>query len=98
MMPSSHPIPVIPPPPSTSALMTGHDLIGSPGSPSLAALGFVDITELILSDHHEQRRMFAMLDDVDPSDTDTLAGLWGRVSAMLETHARAEEEIFYPEL
>ena len=23
----------------------------------------VDITELILSDHHEQRRMFAMLDD-----------------------------------
>jgi hypothetical protein len=32
----------------------------------------VDITELILSDHHEQRRMFAMLDDVDPADTATL--------------------------
>jgi hypothetical protein len=78
--------------------MTGHLVIGSVQAPSLAALRFVDITELILSDHHEQRRMFAMLDDVDPSDTDTLAGLWARVSAMLETHARAEEEIFYPEL
>jgi Hemerythrin HHE cation binding domain len=64
----------------------------------VAALGFMDITELILSDHHEQRRMFAMLDDVDPSDTGTLAGVWGRIAAMLETHARAEEEIFYPEL
>jgi hypothetical protein len=41
-------------------------------------LGFVDITELILGDHHEQRRTFAMLDDVDPSDTDPLASLWGR--------------------
>ena len=58
----------------------------------------MDITELILSDHHEQRRMFAMLDDVDPQDTDTLAALWNRIAAMLETHARAEEEIFYPEL
>ncbi len=58
----------------------------------------MDITELILSDHHEQRRMFAMLDDVDPADTGTLAELWGRIVAMLETHARAEEEIFYPEL
>jgi hypothetical protein len=78
--------------------MTGHPVTGSVPPRSLAALGVVDITELILSDHHEQRRMFAMLDDVDPSDTDTLTGLWGRISAMLETHARAEEEIFYPEL
>jgi hypothetical protein len=64
----------------------------------VAALGVVDITELILSDHHEQRRMFAMLDDVDRSDTDTLGVLWTRIAGMLETHARAEEEIFYPEL
>src|SRR3954453_16880874 len=42
--------------------------------------------------------MFAMLDDVDPADTRTLAALWGRTAAMLETHARAEEDIFYPEL
>ena len=64
----------------------------------MARLGPVDITELILSDHHEQRRMFAMLDEVDPADTATLSTLWKRIAAMLETHARAEEEIFYPEL
>jgi hypothetical protein len=58
----------------------------------------VDITELILSDHHEQRRMFAMLDDVDPTDATTLGVLWTRLSTMLEVHARAEEELFYPEL
>jgi hypothetical protein len=58
----------------------------------------VDITELILSDHHEQRRMFAMLDDVDPADTATLGTLWTRLSTMLEVHAQAEEELFYPEL
>jgi hypothetical protein len=58
----------------------------------------VDITELILSDHHEQRRMFAMLDDVDRSDTATLSALWTRTAAMLEVHAQAEELYFYPEL
>jgi hypothetical protein len=61
-------------------------------------MGAVDITELILSDHHEQRRMFAMLDDVDRADTGTLGTLWTRLSAMLEVHAQAEELFFYPEL
>jgi hypothetical protein len=60
--------------------------------------GAVDITELILSDHHEQRRRFAILDEVDPSDTATLAALWSRLAAMLEVHAQAEELFFYPEL
>ena len=58
----------------------------------------VDTTELILSDHHEQRRMFAMLDDVDGSDTETLGALWRRLSTMLEVHAEGEERYFYPEL
>ena len=58
----------------------------------------MDITELILSDHHEQRRMFAMLDDIDRSDTGSLAAVWGRLAAMLEVHAEAEELFFYPEL
>ncbi len=58
----------------------------------------MDITELILSDHHEQRRMFAQLDDIDRSDTDTLSVLWVRLAAMLEVHAQAEELYFYPEL
>ena len=51
----------------------------------------MDITEVILSDHHEQRRMFAMLDDVDRSDIRTLTVPWDRLSAMLEVHAQAEE-------
>ncbi|MGI8456732.1 MAG: hemerythrin domain-containing protein [Propionibacteriaceae bacterium] len=58
----------------------------------------MDICELILSDHHEQRRMFALLDDVDRSDTETLGLLWSRLSTVLEVHAEAEEELFYPEL
>jgi hypothetical protein len=58
----------------------------------------VDITELILSDHHDQRRQFAMLDDVDRADTETLGALWTRLSAFLEVHAQAEELFFYPEL
>jgi Hemerythrin HHE cation binding domain len=58
----------------------------------------VDITQLILDDHHEQRRLFAILEQIDPADTGTLATIWARLSAFLEVHAAAEEAIFYPEL
>ncbi len=58
----------------------------------------MDITQLILDDHHEQRRLFAMLEEVDPSDKATLSAIWGRLSTFLEVHAEAEEELFYPEL
>jgi len=58
----------------------------------------VDITEVILADHSDQRRMFAVLDEVDRADTGTLGTLWTRLSAMLEVHAQAEELYFYPEL
>ena len=58
----------------------------------------MDITQLILDDHHEQRRLFAILEQVDSGDTATLGDIWGRLAAFLETHARAEEEIFYPQL
>jgi Hemerythrin HHE cation binding domain len=58
----------------------------------------VDITQLILDDHHEQRRLFAMLEQIDPGDAATLGALWGRLAAFLELHAAAEEAIFYPEL
>src|ERR1700689_2945389 len=58
----------------------------------------MDITQLILDDHHEQRRLFAMLEQIDPSDTAALTQVWSRLSAFLEVHAEAEEEIFYPEL
>ena len=58
----------------------------------------MDITQLILDDHHEQRRLFAVLEQVDPSDADGLSAIWQRLAAFLEVHAEAEEELFYPAL
>ncbi|MGW4325075.1 hemerythrin domain-containing protein [Nocardia sp. NPDC004573] len=58
----------------------------------------MDITELILDDHHEQRRLFAILEQIDPAQTDVLSAIWDRLAAFLELHAQAEEEIFYPAL
>ena len=58
----------------------------------------MDITQLILDDHHEQRRLFAMLEQINPANTDVLSAIWGRLAAFLELHAKAEEEIFYPAL
>src|SRR5580704_7209867 len=58
--------------------------------------GAVDITQLILDDHHEQRRLFAILEQLD--DPAALEVVWGRLAAFLELHAEAEEEIFYPAL
>jgi hypothetical protein len=58
----------------------------------------MDITQLILDDHHEQRRLFSILDQVDPADTRTLGAIWGRLAAFLEVHAEAEERVFYPAL
>jgi hypothetical protein len=58
----------------------------------------MDITELILFQHHEQRRMFALLDDIDPGDTEALAAVWSRLEIFLEVHAEAEERFFYPRL
>ena len=58
----------------------------------------MDITQLILDDHHEQRRLFAMLEQISRTDTEVLSALWGRLASFLELHAAAEEEIFYPAL
>ena len=58
----------------------------------------MDITQLILDDHHEQRRLFAILEQIDRSDTGTLSEIWGWLAVFLEVHAAAEEKIFYPEL
>jgi len=56
----------------------------------------MDITEVILHQHAEQRRMFAMLDEVARDDTETLGAIWKRLEILLETHAEAEERYFYP--
>ena len=58
----------------------------------------MDITQLILDDHHEQRRLFAILEQVGRSDTGALSAVWARLGAFLELHAAAEEAIFYPAL
>ena len=58
----------------------------------------MDITQLILDDHHEQRRLFAIIEQINRSDVSALSAVWGRLAAFLELHAAAEEEIFYPAL
>jgi hypothetical protein len=58
----------------------------------------MDITELILAQHHEQRRAFAMLDDIPLDDGERLGAVWSRLEVLLEVHAKAEEEFFYPRL
>ncbi|WP_328610430.1 hemerythrin domain-containing protein [Amycolatopsis sp. NBC_00345] len=55
-----------------------------------------DITSLILDDHDWFRRQFAALDDLD--DPARLAEVWQPLADLLDVHAAAEEEIFYPEL
>ena len=58
----------------------------------------MDIAQLILDDHHEQRRLFAMIDELTDRDRDALKAIWGRLHALLDAHAEAEERFFYPEL
>jgi hypothetical protein len=58
----------------------------------------MDITQLIADDHQEQRRLFALIDQLGTNDRDALRTVWSRLRALLDTHARAEELYFYPEL
>lgn len=58
----------------------------------------MDITQLILDDHHEQRRLFAILEQIDRTDRHSLRVVWNRLATFLEVHAEAEERIFYPAL
>ena len=58
----------------------------------------MDITEIILHDHHDQRRQFAQLEDIPRSNIDALGAVWTRLSTALEVHAAAEEALFYPHL
>ncbi len=56
----------------------------------------MDITEVILFQHHQQRRLFAVLDDLDKDDVDSLSAIWKQLAILLEVHAAAEEKFFYP--
>src|SRR4051812_4447206 len=63
-----------------------------------------DITALILDDHDTFRRGFAALDVLAGPDTDAekleaeLMAVWGPLADLLDVHAVAEEQIFYPNL
>lgn len=56
----------------------------------------MDITTIILDDHRAQRALFAMIEDIKPSETEALTAIWERLSILLEVHAEAEEKFFYP--
>jgi len=58
----------------------------------------MDITQLVLDDHHEQRRLFAILEQLPSHDVPALRAVWARLAAFLEVHAEAEEQFFYPAL
>jgi hypothetical protein len=58
----------------------------------------MDITEVILHQHGEQRRMFAVLDELPRDDPEALGAVWARLAVFLEVHAEAEERFFYPRL
>ena len=58
----------------------------------------MDITQLILDEHHQQRQLFALIEQVDRKDTESLAALWNRLRTLLDAHAEAEERHFYPRL
>jgi hypothetical protein len=58
----------------------------------------MDITDLILEEHHEQRRLFLEIDDLAKGDKADLAAVWSRLHGLLDRHAEAEERFFYPEL
>lgn len=55
-----------------------------------------DIIELIYADHDWFRRMFFLLDDAKTAEE--LAAVWDVLGTRLDTHADAEESIFYPAL
>jgi hypothetical protein len=58
----------------------------------------MDITDLVLNDHHRQRQAFALLDVIDPTDTTRLEAVWQDLADFLEVHAAAEEKVLYPEV
>jgi hypothetical protein len=58
----------------------------------------MDITDVILDQHREQRRMFAYLDEMPRDDHVGLGAIWSRLEVLLEVHAEAEERFFYPRL
>ena len=59
----------------------------------------MDITDLILHDHAEQRRLVRVPRRHRPRrHQGKLTAVWTRLRILLEVHAEAEEQLFYPHL
>ncbi len=58
----------------------------------------MDITEIILAQHNEQRRLFGFIQQMHGSDRDQLQAVWNRLEGFLAAHAEGEEKFFYPRL
>lgn len=58
----------------------------------------MDITQLILDEHGQQRQLFSLIEQIDRTDTAALSAVWKRLHALLDAHAEAEERFFYPRL
>ncbi|WP_242097626.1 hemerythrin domain-containing protein [Sphingomonas sp. CROZ-RG-20F-R02-07] len=56
----------------------------------------MDICNLILEDHAEQRKLFAIIEEIGTDDAEALGSVWNRLHGLLDTHAEAEERYFYP--
>jgi hypothetical protein len=58
----------------------------------------LDITDIILEQHNEQRRLFGFLQEIDRGEIELLRPIWARLRGLLDVHAEAEERFFYPRL
>ena len=59
----------------------------------------MDITDIILDEHHQQRRLFLEIADLAANcDEAALKAVWAQLRGLLDRHAEAEERFFYPEL
>lgn len=58
----------------------------------------MDITDIILDQHEEQRRLFGFLQEIDRKNVEALSAIWARLRGLLDVHAEAEERFFYPRL
>ena len=73
-----------------------HTRDGRAGTESGIIGAMADITDLIFADHEWFRRMFFYLDEA--TSEAELEAIWEPLATRLDTHAEAEELIFYPEL
>ena len=55
-----------------------------------------DIIELIYADHDWFRRQFFLLDEA--TSVEEMTAIWEPLATRLDTHAQAEETVFYPAL